>query len=693
MNKKRSEKPKSIRTAINIMVLGIAALVFIAQTLYTSQQFSSMLSTSIENSLINQCAKESGNLSVSLNEIGNLSSSMVKTFQALDSYDFAVIEPIIAENIRDNPLIFGSGLWLEPYVKSPTEKYYGPYIIKEGDQTRPTWEYNTPEYDYFKWDWYKDGKASQSKNSFTEAFYDSVSKVTMMTVSSQLNKNNQFCGIVSVDIDMAPFQQYVKDIKVGQAGYAFVLSKQGNYMSYPQKEKNFHNISEEKNPQLQALLGSIIKADGSGVEKATLEDIPSYLAYSPIGNTGMKLITVMPEAEALAGLKKLIMVIAVVLVFSLLLFALAISILVTKKVSNPLDFLTKQAECISSGNLSQTIDLSKHSNDEIGRMMKAFKIMQENMVMLIKQIHMSAAELAASSKEMAEVGQNVAATMEEISASTEEIASGMENVSASAEEITASGQEIGATLNELNRSATKEQEEAVQSERKAQQMEIDAKSAGESAADLYRKIDGNTRQAIEKAKVVEGIHTLATNIAGIADQTNLLALNAAIEAARAGEAGKGFAVVADEVRKLAETSAQSVAGIQGMTKEVEQSIKNLVVNTDGLLRFISEDVMKDYVTMENIARQYREDTHRYAELSSQSSTLNRNILQAMGEINKAIETVSITMQESARGSQEIASGTQAATISAANSSESAQALQQMALKLQNLIQQFKLPED
>jgi len=122
----------------------------------------------------------------------------------------------------------------------------------------------------------------------------------------------------------------------------------------------------------------------------------------------------------------------------------------------------------------------------------------------------------------------------------------------------------------------------------------DIKAAQRRTFETYENIKQEVINAIGQARVVDEISNMASAISAIAGQTNLLALNAAIEAARAGEQGHGFAVVADEVRKLASESSSTVSGIQLLTGQVSDAIKNLTLNSEQLLKYINENVVEAY---------------------------------------------------------------------------------------------------
>ena len=160
-------------------------------------------------------------------------------------------------------------------------------------------------------------------------------------------------------------------------------------------------------------------------------------------------------------------------------------------------------------------------------------------------------------------------------------------------------------------------------------------------------------KAIAEGKVVSEVKIMADEIGNIASQTNLLALNAAIEAARAGEQGKGFAVVADEVRKLAEESEIAVKRIQEVTGKVDIAFQNLSNNAQDVLSFIDNKVKPDYQLFIDTSNQYGDDAVVFNKLSSDIGVSMNIVNETISEIHKAIENVSATAEESVASSEEI----------------------------------------
>lgn len=199
-------------------------------------------------------------------------------------------------------------------------------------------------------------------------------------------------------------------------------------------------------------------------------------------------------------------------------------------------------------------------------------------------------ELGSNIENVDNTSENLAAIMRGMADTSENIAASTLDIVGSVQFITNKTENGVATVNEIRMRAEDLKSKVTESQEKAQS--------------IFNETQTELIQAIEASKVVEQISLLTESIIQITSQTNLLALNASIEAARAGDAGKGFTVVAEEIRKLAEQSKLFVTKIQGITKQVEQSVSHLSDSSNRLLGFVSSDVYNDYQSMLEIANKY-----------------------------------------------------------------------------------------
>jgi len=381
----------------------------------------------------------------------------------------------------------------------------------------------------------------------------------------------------------------------------------------------------------------------------------------------------------------------IVLTLVAAILAIGVAVFLAKNIATPLSAAALHMKEMSQGDFTRNVsaDLIKR-RDEVGIMAQGLDEMVRNISALLGNILVTAREVNDSSQHLSLIAEDVVTTTQEASAATEEVAAGLEEVSAATEQMNASGQEIGAALEEVDREMIYSNNQAKDIEQRALEIQQNAQQSTASAHSVYENIEAKLLAAIEEARVVDQISSLAANIGGIADQTNLLALNAAIEAARAGEQGRGFAVVAEEVRNLAEQSASTVSSIHKLTGQVQTAIANLVESSNKLLKFIDDIALKELENMNQIGRQYADDADQFEQATGKVGELTNNVVNAYNEINRAIESVAATIAQSSTGAQEVARGTEKNSQAMIEVSETSAHLAEMAGRLQEMVERFKI---
>lgn len=495
------------------------------------------------------------------------------------------------------------------------------------------------------------GDTLKGKDVVSEVLISKSTGAPILVFTAPVKINNETIGYFATAVYGESFSKYISDIKIAQlsSSYLYLVDNKGNIIYHPTKDKIGKPVENEliKSITDKVIKGEDVKGD-FGEYVFNNVDKTSY--YDIFKTNGWTLIATVDTAEGLKGVNALMLGLLIIVAI-ILIVALTISFVVSYKIVKPLEDVTELVDSTSRFDLAynKRYEYLFKYKDEVGKIFQSVILMRKALRDILNSIVNTSTNLNNNADSVNKLIQVLQSYANETLTDAETVSAGLEETAAASEEVSASSQEMDMSVNVISDAANNGSNESKEVLKRARELKSSAIKSKENSDNIFNFVKGDLNNAIESAKAVYKINTLAESILQITEQTNLLALNAAIEAARAGEAGKGFAVVAEEVRKLAEESAGTAASIQSIVKDVTLSVENLTNSSKSVLNFLEDDVTKDYEKFIEVGNQYDRDAVSFNDVMSQFLSSAEELKTSIGDVSKAISDVAITMNEGAQG--------------------------------------------
>lgn len=644
---------KKISTRMMVFILPIIIIGMLVLTLVSVNSSKDAIQNQIESQMEAKLNAEVSNIMIKLNSISKSAESIADIIPTTYSTtQLSQYEEALKQIVKKNDLIMGSGIWFEPYVYNAEQKYVGPYVFKEGNTVKTTYEYSNEEYNYFNYDWYKNAKNSNGKASFSDPYYDQAMKATMSSCSIPMyDANNKFIGVVTVDINLAAIQEVVSAIQIGEGGRGSLLTKDGMYMSHNDETKIMSkNIADEENTSLSKAGNEIINNESGKTDY--IEDGTKYdLYYQHVDQLGWTLVIRISNEELMQPVKLLTYKLAGVSFVVILLCVIQV-LMQVRYISKNLTKVKLFASTLAEGDFT-VAQLEIKAKDEMGQMSDSMNEMFVNNKEMITNISAHSVKINSSSENLITSADELKDKFGSIETIMSNVNEDMMSTSAATEEVSASVENVNSAVNVLASNTVESTEMAKDIKKRATNIEKASMESFDKATDLTGVFQEKLVESIENAKIVAEVNKLAGTISMIAEQINLLSLNASIEAARAGEQGRGFAVVAGEIGKLAGDTSSAVLEIQNTVSQIQEAFTNLMNSSKEMLAFVTDTVTPDYETFVKIAKQYGADAESIERFSKQIEEMAENIENVTGEVSDAISVIAESAQNTAENSRQV----------------------------------------
>ena len=466
-----------------------------------------------------------------------------------------------------------------------------------------------------------------SKKQITDS-----TKHTMIDVINTTSKivENEISNADTDDLDYDEYAKSLSDVKLEgiDSSYVYVVKNDGTMLYHPTQEK----VGQ---PVENAVIKGVVQQlqDGTKPDTAVVEYVfngtTKYSAYTILNNENILVLTA-DESEALSGIT-VVTGIAIGISTVVVLLAIIICFIVGRRLMRPLVKVSTIIEEIANGDINADFGMVKETNDEIGLIIEKMKELTQSLGNIVGRIRNSSDTMSANSYELNDTSSQTLAANNEISKAVEDVAEGSTGMASSISKINENLEEMSRETKDINESVNeiRNQTTAVQDSSKIMNDKI--KSMQDSSHKMDDGISAISKRIETVNATVDKVSNIVSVIEEISSETNLLSLNASIEAARAGDAGKGFAVVAQEIRVLSDNTNTELENIKQIISSLVEECRYCVQASS----IIVEDNAKQKEEIKAVLDEFSELDEQIQKTAEKADEIEE-LVTAMVELNDDI---------------------------------------------------------